>query len=265
MSNNERYDKIGIGYDSTRKADPYLAQRMYDLIHSGKANSLYLDVGCGTGNYTSALNAKGLRFIGIEPSEEMLDKARVKNETITWKKGYAESLDLASESVDGVLVSLTIHHWKDLNKGFQEIARVLKKDGKVVLFTTLPEQTKAYWLYHYFPKMIEDSIKILPKLEVVKAAFSKAGLKLVEQEPYFVKPDLEDWFLYCGKHDPERYFNEDIRKGISSFSLIAHQKEVEKGLQKLRADIDNGTIKNVMKEYENDMGDYLFLVGKTHK
>lgn len=263
-STKARYDKIGVDYDSTRRADNYLAQRMFDLINSEQKESLYLDLGCGTGNYTSILNKKGLNFIGVDPSDEMLNKAKEKNNSILWKKGTAENLDLKSDTITGVLLSLTIHHWENLNGGFREILRVLKKSGKIVLFTTLPSQTKSYWLDHYFPRMIEDSIKILPSFEEIENAFKSVNIKIVKQEPYFVKPDLEDWFLYCGKRNPEMYFREEVRNGISSFSLIGHQNEIKKGLEQMREDINTGEIDNIIKNYENDLGDYLFIVGKKN-
>ena len=68
--------------------------------------------------------------------------------------------------------------------------------------------------------------------------------------------------MFCGKHDPERYFNETIRKGISSFAMLAHQQEVAEGLKQLRIDIDSGAMTEVMGQYENDLGDYLFMVAK---
>ena len=262
MNRNEaRYDTIGVGYDSTRKADRYLSEKMFQYIQSN-TDGLYLDVGCGTGNYTSALHRMGLKFIGIDPSDEMLNKAKEKESGIEWKRGVAEDIDVDSQRIDGVLVSLTIHHWKSLEKGFREIYRVLKRKGKVVLFTTLPSQTKSYWLNHYFPTMIEDSIRTLPSLQEIERAFQSANLEIITQEPYSVKPDLEDWFLYCGKHNPEMYFREEVRNGISSFSLIANQAEVERGLQSMRNDIDSGKIKEIMLEYENELGDYLFIVGQ---
>ncbi len=257
----ERYDQIGFGYDSTRKADTYLSQRMFDFIKSEQEESLYLDIGCGTGNYTTVLNKKGLNFIGMDPSTEMLNKAKEKNSSITWKKGTSENISLKSETIDGVLVSLTIHHWKDLAKGFE---RVLKKKGKIVLFTTLPSQTKSYWLHHYFPKMIEDSIKILPTFEKIENIFKDVNLEIIDQESYFVKPDLEDWFLYCGKHNPEMYLREDVRNGISSFSLIGHQSEIKKGLERMKEDLETGKISEIMKDYENELGDYLFIVGRKN-
>jgi len=198
----------------------------------------------------------------LDPSKEMLTKAKKKNSSVIWREGSAEDIELKSASVDGVLMSLTIHHWEDIHKGFEEVSRVLKRNGRLVLFTTLPGQTRAYWLYHYFPTMIEESVKILPSMNEIESDFANAGIEIIKREPYFVKPDLEDWFLYCGKHNPEVYFREEIRRGISSFSLLSHQREVPNGLAQLRKDIDTGEIEAIKKAYDNELGDYLFVVGR---
>ena len=80
----EKYDIIGKGYNTTRKADPYLSSRLFHLLSPVKGET-YLDIGCGTGNYTIALNEMGVDFIAIDPSEEMLKIARSKNSNIDWK------------------------------------------------------------------------------------------------------------------------------------------------------------------------------------
>ena len=47
------YNRIGAGYDATRRADPYIAGKL-DSYLSTKDGLSYLDVACGTGNYTVA-------------------------------------------------------------------------------------------------------------------------------------------------------------------------------------------------------------------
>jgi hypothetical protein len=37
---------------------------------------------------------------------------------------------------------------------------------------------------------------------------------------------------------------------------------VENGLSELRKDIDSGKIEEIIKSYENDLGDYLYVIGK---
>jgi SAM-dependent methyltransferase len=256
-----KYDKIGIDYNLTRKADKYLTtQLLYHLkpIKSGK----YLDIGCGTGNYTNELQKKGFQFIGIDPSKEMLEKAKLKNNKIDWRIGSAENIRLPQNYVDGIVASLTIHHWTHLKSGFSELHKVLKPNGSIVIFTATPKQMKGYWLNHYFPEMLADSIDQMPTFKKVQLAMKISGFELIQTEKYLIKPDLEDQFLYCGKQNPELYFDTQIRHGISSFSSLANKIEVEQGLSKLRKDIDTGKINEIIRSYENDLGDYLYIIGK---
>jgi ubiquinone/menaquinone biosynthesis C-methylase UbiE len=188
-------------------------------------DGLYLDIGCGTGNYTDALQRKGFRFIGIDPSFEMLEKAKSKNQQIDWRIGTAENTGLQNSSVDGIMASLTIHHWPDLKKGFSELFRILKGNGSLVIFTSTPKQMKGYWLNHYFPKMMSASTIQMPSFENVQTAMTEVGFNISGTEKYFVKPNLEDKFLYCGKQNPELYFDENIRQAFHLFHLAAEHSK----------------------------------------
>ncbi|WP_422081117.1 class I SAM-dependent methyltransferase [Ulvibacterium sp.] len=256
-----KYDTIGQDYDRTRKADGYLVERLHYHLNPD-SNGRYLDIGCGTGNYTDTLQKKGLRFIGIDPSETMLEKARYRNQQISWRIGTVENTGLERDSIDGITASLTLHHWPDLKKGFSELFRVLREAGRIVIFTSTPEQMKGYWLNRYFPKMMSDSIAQMPSYVEVEKAMIGAGFEMHKTEKYFIRPDLRDKFLYCGKQNPEIYFDNTVRHGISSFSSLANRAEVEKGLIDLRKDLDTGEHKQIRESYENDLGDYLYIIGK---
>ncbi|WP_118952878.1 class I SAM-dependent methyltransferase [Taibaiella helva] len=253
-----KYDKIGTGYNSTRQADPYLAERL--LYHlRPKTDRLYLDIGCGTGNYTITFADKDFKFIGVEPSEKMLNEARSRNQDINWLQGTAEQIPADDKMFDGIIATLTIHHWTDLKKAFVEIDRVLSANGRFVLFTSTPEQMKGYWLNHYFPKMLHSSIVQMPSLVDIQEAIEQTELEITGIEKYFIKDDLQDCFLYVGKNNPTRYFDEAIRNGISSFSSLANMDEVKQGLSKLRNDIDDQAFDKIKGQYINELGDYLFI------
>ena len=256
-----KYDKIGKNYNLTRKADTLLTENLLRYL-APEEHGIYLDVGCGTGNYTIELQKRGFRFIGIDPSEKMLEKAKLKNSEIDWRIGSVENLGLPNNHVDGIIGSLTIHHWTDLNRGFAELNAVLKPNGRIVIFTSTPKQMKGYWLNHYFPKMLEDSIVQMPALEMVMEAMENAPFEIIKTEKYSIHSDLEDKFLYCGKHNPTLYFDDQIRNGISSFSSLSNRNEVEEGLSAMRQDIKTGKINKVIQQYENQLGDYLYLIGK---
>jgi ubiquinone/menaquinone biosynthesis C-methylase UbiE len=52
------YDEIGNGYDTTRKADPTILS-MISMHLKVELNKNYVDVACGTGNYTTEIARLG--------------------------------------------------------------------------------------------------------------------------------------------------------------------------------------------------------------
>lgn len=257
----EKYDQIGIGYNVTRRADHYLLGRMIHFLQAENAGT-YLDIGCGTGNYTIEFSRRGVNMIGIDPSEAMLSIARSRSANVAWMNGKAEAIPLGAESVDGVLAILTTHHWTNQDKGYADLGRVMKKGARLVIFTATPEQMRTYWLSHYFPTMLRDAGKHMLPYETIASNLQKAGFSSIETEKYFVTNDLQDLFLQSGKCNPASYLDEQVRRGISSFATAKNPEEVSNGLQQLREDIATGKIEEVMKKYESGAGDYLFVAAR---
>ncbi|SDF10892.1 class I SAM-dependent methyltransferase [Epilithonimonas hungarica] len=260
----EKYNTIGNNYNETRKADGYLVSRMFDLL-SCKSNYEVLDIGCGTGNYTIELFNKGLKISGLEPSELMLNVAKEKNQKINWFLGSAELLPFESESFDAVITTLSIHHWQNLEKGFSEIFRVLKRAGIFLIFTSTSEQMKNYWLNHYFPEMMKKSIEQMPSFVELKGNLENIGFKVEAVEKYDIKDNLEDKFLYIGKNNPKIYFDSIIRNGISSFASLTNKDEVEIGLKNLENDLIKGEFDSVKSNFPDNKGDYVFIKAKKNE
>lgn len=258
---NIKYNTIGEGYNQTRKADSTIVAQLLNLLNL-KANGQYVDIGCGTGNYTRAVHQGKYHFIGIDPSEKMLTVARGTNTSIDWRLGIAEDTGLPDTSIDGIMATLTIHHWQNLPAAFQELYRILKPGGKLVLFTSTPKQMKQYWLNTFFPEMMKMSIQQMPDETSVCNELSLKGFTEIETIPFWLPVDLEDKFLYCGKHDPSLYLDPVIRNGISSFADLAVAEEISNGIKALQKAIEGNTIRQLIKEAENNLGDYLFITAK---
>lgn len=256
------YDTIGEDYDTTRKVDPEILSTLSKLldIEIGKN---YLDIACGTGNYTNRISRLGGIWFACDGSEKMLSEARSKSSDIKWMKSDVSDLGYDSNFFDGAICSLAIHHFPDLTRPFCEIFRVLKTRSNFVIFTSTPAQMKGYWLNHYFPVMMEKSCKQMPSLEQVDSALIQAGFSIQTTVPFFITPELKDFFLYSGKQRPEMYLSHNIRNGISSFHNFCSQSELDQGLEKMQRDITSGEIKSVMESYENKNGDYLFICATT--
>ena len=77
------YDTIGTRYDSTRRPDSGIVSLLLELLapHPGR---LYLDLACGTGNYTRALSKRGVEMIGIDVSRRMIQRASQKDPEGRW-------------------------------------------------------------------------------------------------------------------------------------------------------------------------------------
>ena len=251
------YNKIGANYNSTRKPDPYIFNRLQALLQP-EIGKRYIDVGCGTGNYTTFFAENGYSIIGVDPSKVMLDEAIARNPTAQWVAASAEQLPFEDNTFHGAIATFTVHHWEDMNRGFAEMARVLNDGSNMVLLTFTPGQESGYWLNHYFPKMMQNSIGRKNNFEAMLLAAQNNGFAVKTTEKYFVHPDLADLFCYAGKHNPELYFIPEVRSGISSFALWP--EETDEGLLKLRQDINSGEFEIIRKNYENQNGDYIFVV-----
>ncbi len=258
MKETPVYNKIGTTYNSTRKADPYISGRIYGLLEP-QNDGKYLDVGCGTGNYFKALSNKGVKLIGIDPSETMLETARKNNPFSEFICSKAEDLPFNDLEFDGGIATFTIHHWNDMAKGISEISRVLKKDANFVMLSFTPEQMDNYWLKHYFPVMIKVSGDLVPSKNDMTNLFLNNGFSNVTTEPYFVHEELTDHFLFSNKYKPEQYLDPVVRSGASSFRLFVEDEELETGLKMLEEDIKTGKINTIIEQYESDLGDYLFF------
>lgn len=258
MTTEAVYDRIGKTYDQTRKADPAISKKIINHLSPTKTGQ-YLDVGCGSGNYTQMIAENGYRICGVDISEEMLAKARNKSRHIEWILGDARSLPFQDNQFDGATCTLATHHIKDIEKSFQEVFRVLKK-GRFVIFTSFPEQMETWWLNRYFPNMMRVATGMMHSYDRVLAALKVAGFKDIRTEKLFISNDLQDWFLQAGKYRPQIYLDPVVRSGISTFALEDSQEEIISGCNKLQIDISSGEINRVIESHESDLGDYVFVV-----
>ena len=91
-----------------------------------------LELGCGTGKNTEWLLQKAKYIIGLDFSQEMLNRANEKlsEEGITFKKAdLNEPWEIENSFADLITSSLTLEHIEDLNHIFNQANLKLKKNG----------------------------------------------------------------------------------------------------------------------------------------
>jgi SAM-dependent methyltransferase len=82
------------------------------------------DIGCGTGISTRLFAVRGFDVLGIDPSEEMLAKARDAGGA-RYTRGEASATGLPAGSVD-LVIAAQAFHWFDIPSTLAEIGRILR-------------------------------------------------------------------------------------------------------------------------------------------
>ncbi|ADT83640.1 class I SAM-dependent methyltransferase [Thermococcus barophilus] len=133
------FDKIAYRYDAwyQTKVGQYVDRTEKRLIFSmiktkrGRA----LDLGCGTGNYTLELYRRGFDVIGVDLSQEMLKIAKAKIPDVLFIRANAYNLPFKKEAFDLVLSVTMFEFIHEPEKVLNEIYRILKLGGEVVIGT----------------------------------------------------------------------------------------------------------------------------------
>ena len=108
-----------------------------------RAGQHVLDVCAGTGDLAilcaERLRGQGL-VVGIDMNRAMLAYAEEKQQArhlgITWLQGDAESLPFATGSFDRVVIGFSTRNLSHLTIGLQEMVRVLRPGGRLVILET---------------------------------------------------------------------------------------------------------------------------------
>jgi|TARA_B110000977_G_scaffold115885_1_gene149737 predicted TPR repeat methyltransferase len=94
--------------------------------------SKVIELGCGTGKNTTFLLKKADEIIGLDFSQEMLNKAKakIKDERVEFRKAdLTKSWEIDNDFADLITCSLTLEHIKNLNHIFNQANLKLKKNG----------------------------------------------------------------------------------------------------------------------------------------
>jgi SAM-dependent methyltransferase len=217
------YDRIGIGYAGSRRADPRIAARIEAAL--GDAASV-VNVGAGAGSYEPA----DREVVAVEPSREML--AQRPASAAPALQAAAELLPLANDAVDAAMTVFSVHHWDDWRRGVAEMRRVARR--RVVVLTFDPEYLLRGWLGEYVPEIAADDRGRFPPVAELRAALGDAGVETVP-----VPADCRDLFLGALWARPELVLDDGVRASTSGFARLDPEVEL-RAVARLRADLESG-------------------------
>jgi demethylmenaquinone methyltransferase/2-methoxy-6-polyprenyl-1,4-benzoquinol methylase len=133
----EMFDRIAGPYDlmnslMTAGLHHRWRSRAADLAQVGPGDSA-LDVATGTGDLAIELARRGASVTGCDFSEAMLARAREKAPAIHFEWADALALPYPDASFDAASVGFGARNFADLRSGLQEMARVVRPGGHVVV------------------------------------------------------------------------------------------------------------------------------------
>jgi len=160
-SNNKIVDYT-IMKDEYNHLDGYVAEADLGLgcglptEHAGiKKGDVVVDLGSGAGNdvfVARAITGDEGKVIGIDMTQEMIDKANINNaklgyKNVEFKLGEIEAMPLANSIADVVVSNCVLNLVPSKRKAFAEIYRILKSNGHfcvsdIVIKGELPEDLK---------------------------------------------------------------------------------------------------------------------------
>jgi ubiquinone/menaquinone biosynthesis C-methylase UbiE len=145
------FGPLAATYDELRPADANWWE-LFDLLarEADLVGRRVLDVGCGTGRVAAALDERGSRVWGVEPSAEMAARARARGVHV--KVARAEQLPFKEGWFERAVLWL-VAHLVDRPAVFAELNRVLSSDGRIAIATFDPEHFSRYYLNRLFPSL----------------------------------------------------------------------------------------------------------------
>ncbi len=186
-----------------------------------------LDVACGGGFATRALLAAGHRVVATDLTRESVVAARVSTASaaLGWVVGAAERLPVRTSSVPLVSCRIAPHHFGDVARFVDEVARVLAPGGMFLLVdTTVPEDDElARWLDDV-ERMRDPSHGRSWAPSRWRAVCTGARLTVIESLLTRKRHELEPWLARSGcvgdaAEEVRRRFREAPPAARSAYSI----------------------------------------------
>ena len=172
----QMFDNISGSYDGLNRVisfgtDVKWRKKIVSFLKENQPDTI-LDIATGTGDLAIAMvNTGAKKIVGLDLSPGMLEVGKQKvakrnfQDTIDMIVGDSENLPFDDNAFDAITVAFGVRNFENLEKGLEEIHRVLKPGGNfVVLETSVPTKTPFKQGYRVYTKYIMPTIgKLLSK------------------------------------------------------------------------------------------------------
>ena len=209
----QMFDTISGNYDGLNRVisfgtDIKWRKKVLAMVKSKNPTTI-LDIATGTGDLAILMSETGAsKIVGLDISAGMLEVGRKKiiekklTNKIEMILGDSEKMPFEDNSFDAITVAFGVRNFETLEKGLDEILRVLKPNGIfVILETSVPEKFPFKQGYKFYSKNIlpligrlfskddsayqylSESASVFPYGEALNNILRKIGFIDVESHP----------------------------------------------------------------------------------
>jgi len=152
----EEYDRV------SRMPQFWLLKSFVKKLEIYTVEGSITDVGCGSGILLGLIAKEWstIKLVGVDISKEMLERARANFESsglggrAEFKEGSSDRLPFEDQTQDFVVSTLSLHHWADPESAFNEIHRVLKPGGKMLVLDLRRDARRVFFWLVWFAQNV---------------------------------------------------------------------------------------------------------------
>jgi len=163
------------------------------------ARGRLIDVACGPGVVTAALAPNAASIVAFDATEQMLKTAKARCakaglSNVEFQSGDAESLPFADAQFDGAVTRAAVHHFADPQRAINEMFRVLRPGGTVVIADVISSEDADESRLHNAIERLRDPshVRMLQASELDSDA-SRAGFRDLQAASLDMNRELEEW------------------------------------------------------------------------
>jgi SAM-dependent methyltransferase len=226
-SRSTNYDTVASTFDRRYTLHSYdgVCEAIEGFLGSFVLSAI-LEVGCGTGHWLQVIGGRAPIVAGMDPSTNMLARARAAAPHARLVRARAEQLPWRGAAFDRIVCVNALHHFADREAFFAEARRVLRPGGGLLTVGLDPHTERdEWWVYDFFPETRAiDRARFAP-VRIIRGEITKAGFAWSESfEAHHLETQL-----------PLREtFPNGIDRSFTSQLTVLSEDEFQRGLSRVR-------------------------------
>ena len=133
MDSREFFNSLAYKWDDMCHHDDKKIRDILELADI-KKDSKILDIGTGTGILISYLLEKSpSKLVGVDMAENMIEVAKEKYKGKNVEFVVSDIMEFNDHGYDYIVIYSAYPHFKDKEKLFEHLSKLLNKDGKVII------------------------------------------------------------------------------------------------------------------------------------